>query len=97
MLEYWFADVGDFFRCADFPIQEAVFFISEAITAIHWGRVSDIIGRRPILLLSALGSAIAIIIFGLAQSFRVLLVARFIQVCSYHRSRRSKVTYAGLF
>jgi len=40
------------------------------------GRVSDTMGRRPILLLSILTSVISFLLFALADSYLILLSAR---------------------
>lgn len=41
-----------------------------------WGRLSDRVGRRPVLLFSILASAVSMAIFGAAQSYGWLLAAR---------------------
>jgi DHA1 family tetracycline resistance protein-like MFS transporter len=41
-----------------------------------WGRLSDRIGRRPVLLLSIAMTAVAFAMYGMAQSFAVLLASR---------------------
>ncbi|HEX9243087.1 MAG TPA: MFS transporter [Anaeromyxobacter sp.] len=41
-----------------------------------WGRLSDRIGRRPVLLASIAATAVAFLLYGLAGSFLVLLVSR---------------------
>ncbi len=41
-----------------------------------WGRLSDRIGRRPVLLVSIVMTALAFLLYGLAGSFAVLLVSR---------------------
>lgn len=41
-----------------------------------WGRLSDRIGRRPIILMSVTGSFISYLIFGFADSLTVLFVSR---------------------
>jgi DHA1 family tetracycline resistance protein-like MFS transporter len=46
--------------------------------AAYLGRLSDRIGRRPVLLLSLLGSTIAFVLCGLAETLALLLVARLI-------------------
>ncbi len=46
------------------------------IFAPFWGRVSDRIGRRPVLLISIGGNILALLVFGLATNFWWLLVAR---------------------
>ena len=46
------------------------------LLAPKWGRLSDRIGRRPVILLGLAGSAIAYTVFGLAGSLAVLFLAR---------------------
>ncbi len=41
-----------------------------------WGRLSDRIGRRPIILMSVTGSFISYLIFGFADSLTILFVSR---------------------
>ena len=41
-----------------------------------WGRLSDRIGRRPVMLFSMFGTSISMVILGLADSFEGLLLAR---------------------
>jgi len=42
-----------------------------------WGRLSDRVGRRPVLLVSIVMTAAAFLLYGLAASFAVLLASRF--------------------
>lgn len=48
------------------------------LTAPWWGRASDRIGRRPILLIGLAGSAAAYLAFGLAGSLAALFLSRMI-------------------
>jgi len=41
-----------------------------------WGRLSDVIGRRPVILIGLAGSALWYVGFGLANSLTVLFIAR---------------------
>ncbi len=41
-----------------------------------WGRISDRIGRRPVILISVFGSFLSYLIFGLANSLAVLFISR---------------------
>ncbi|HEY3295854.1 MAG TPA: MFS transporter [bacterium] len=50
--------------------------LMQFIFAPMWGRLSDRVGRRPIILLSLAGSCAAFLLFGLARSLALLFVAR---------------------
>jgi DHA1 family tetracycline resistance protein-like MFS transporter len=54
----------------------ASFSLMQFLFAPIWGRLSDRIGRRPIILLGLFGSFLSYLIFGLAQSLSVLFIAR---------------------
>jgi MFS family permease len=41
-----------------------------------WGRLSDRVGRRPVLLISIAMTALAFVLYGLSGSFALLLVSR---------------------
>ena len=46
-----------------------------------WGMLADRVGRRPVLLVGLAGSAVAPLIFGLADSLAVALFARILDGC----------------
>ena len=46
------------------------------LLAPAWGRLSDRIGRRPVLLIGLAGSVLSYVIFGLAGSFLALVLSR---------------------
>ena len=54
----------------------AVYSLMQFFFAPWWGRVSDRVGRRPVLLLGLFGSAASYLAFGLAGSLPVLFIAR---------------------
>ncbi len=54
----------------------ACFSITQFIFAPIWGRLSDRVGRRPLILLSLIGSAISFFFFGWAPNLAVLFIAR---------------------
>jgi len=52
------------------------FSLMQFLFAPLWGRWSDVIGRRPIILIGLLGSAVSYLAFGLAHSLTLLFVSR---------------------
>lgn len=54
----------------------ASFSLAQFVFAPIWGRMSDRVGRRPVLLGSIAGAVVAYGLFAFAQSFTVLLIAR---------------------
>ncbi|MCS6804962.1 MAG: MFS transporter [Blastocatellia bacterium] len=54
----------------------AIYSLMQFIFAPIWGRLSDRVGRRPIILLSLLGSTLSYLIFAFAQNFSVLFLSR---------------------
>lgn len=45
--------------------------------AMFWGRLSDYVGRKPVMLVGLFGMAISVIAFGLQKTYTGLLVSRF--------------------
>ncbi|KAF2871182.1 major facilitator superfamily domain-containing protein [Massariosphaeria phaeospora] len=56
----------------------SAYAVAEAITALGWGAISDVYGRKPVALFGLLGVAMSSIAFGMAQNFWQALLARFI-------------------
>jgi len=54
----------------------SAFAIAEFSCAVLWGRLSDVIGRKPVLLIGLAGTGISMFIFGFAQNLQTLLIAR---------------------
>ena len=60
----------------------AIYSLTQMAFAPVWGRLSDRVGRRPIIILTALGGAVAYVVFGFATSLWLLFVARgFAGIC----------------
>ncbi|KAJ8692295.1 hypothetical protein PTI98_009622 [Pleurotus ostreatus] len=57
-------------------IVESIFFVAECVTVLWWGRISDRIGRRPILLLGMLGLSLSMFSFGLSSKYLTIVVSR---------------------
>lgn len=60
-------------------LQESIFFLAECLTVYYWGRLSDIHGRRKVLLLGPLGLTAAMLGFGLSKEFAALVIFRAFQ------------------
>ena len=52
------------------------FSLMQFLFAPFWGRLSDRIGRRPVILVGLFGSAVSYLLFGLATSLWLLFAAR---------------------
>ncbi len=57
----------------------ASFTLAQLLSAPMWGRFSDRVGRRPVLLIALGAAAIAYLIFGFAHSLLVLFLSRLVQ------------------
>jgi len=55
----------------------SLYFGGEAATVLLWSRLSDFIGRKPVLLRGTLGLVVATILFGLSRTFWTL-AARYV-------------------
>ncbi|KAH6917777.1 major facilitator superfamily domain-containing protein [Coprinopsis sp. MPI-PUGE-AT-0042] len=58
---------------------ESVFYAAECLTVMHWGRASDIVGRKPILLGGMAGLAVSMFGFGLSKQYWTLILSRCLQ------------------
>lgn len=54
----------------------SAFTLAEFSTSVLWGRLSDKIGRKPVLLMGLAGTGLSVLTFGFAQSLPVALFAR---------------------
>ncbi|KAI8376737.1 major facilitator superfamily domain-containing protein [Choanephora cucurbitarum] len=54
----------------------SMFFVAQFFTAISWGKVSDRIGRRPVLLIGLIGNTISSCLFGLSKSLWWAMASR---------------------
>ena len=71
---------GAQFHVSDVAIGGLVgaFSLMQFLLAPWWGRVSDRIGRRPVLIIGLAGSTLSYLIFAFAGSFLVLLLSRLV-------------------
>ncbi|KAG5419103.1 hypothetical protein I9W82_002870 [Candida metapsilosis] len=52
------------------------FAFSQFLSSVKWGKASDKYGRKPIILLGCLGTAISMIVFGFSTNFYMACAAR---------------------
>lgn len=57
-------------------IIESLFALSQTLTILYWGSLSDRIGRKPVLLMGLTGVTCSAILFGLSQTFWWAVAAR---------------------
>jgi MFS family permease len=57
-------------------MQESLFFLTEAIFVLQWGRLSDRIGRKPVLAIGLLGLGLSMTSFGLSHSLLSVIGSR---------------------
>ncbi|KAG8919917.1 hypothetical protein FRC01_001039, partial [Tulasnella sp. 417] len=55
---------------------DSLFAVAQLFTIFQWGRLSDRIGRRPVIMYGLLGVACASLCFGLSKSFYQMLISR---------------------
>lgn len=54
----------------------SAFTFAEFSTSVFWGRLSDKIGRKPVLLMGMSGTGLSVLIFGFSPNLQVALFAR---------------------
>ncbi|KAI0351304.1 MFS general substrate transporter [Trametes cingulata] len=55
---------------------QSIFFTMEALFVFQWSRLSDHIGRKPVLLIGVAGLCVSMICFGLSRTFLSLVISR---------------------
>ncbi|KAI0767188.1 MFS general substrate transporter [Fomes fomentarius] len=55
---------------------ESIFYATEAMFVFQWSRLSDYIGRKPVILIGFAGLCISMTCFGLSRTFWALVVSR---------------------
>ncbi|KAI0833237.1 MFS general substrate transporter [Trametes gibbosa] len=56
--------------------QQSIFFATQALTVLHWSRISDHIGRRPVIMTGLTGLSISMYCFGLSRTFWGAVISR---------------------
>ncbi|KAJ3998872.1 major facilitator superfamily domain-containing protein [Lentinula boryana] len=55
---------------------ESLFSVTQALTVLYWSRLSDRVGRKPIILIGLLGSTLSTACFGVSTTFWGLILSR---------------------
>ncbi|KAG0702465.1 major facilitator superfamily domain-containing protein [Suillus ampliporus] len=55
---------------------ESMYYTVEAITVLQWGRVSDHIGRKSVILVGLFGVTLSTVSFGLSKEFWMIILSR---------------------
>ncbi|KAF9515288.1 hypothetical protein BS47DRAFT_1484656 [Hydnum rufescens UP504] len=55
---------------------QSTFYLTECLCVLQWGRLSDAIGRRPVICIALLGVTLSITCFGLSRTFGALILSR---------------------
>ena len=54
----------------------SAFTLAEFVSGFAWGRISDRVGRKPVLLAGLAGTALSMLVFGFAPNLPVALLGR---------------------
>ncbi|RPD61131.1 MFS general substrate transporter [Lentinus tigrinus ALCF2SS1-7] len=57
-------------------LMQSIFFATQAMTVMHWSRISDHIGRRPVIMTGLVGLSLSMYCFGLSRTFWGLVISR---------------------
>lgn len=55
---------------------QSLFFATQAMTVLHWSRLSDIVGRKPVLLIGLFCLSSSMCCFGLSTTYWGLVISR---------------------
>ncbi|KAF5327242.1 hypothetical protein D9619_004767 [Psilocybe cf. subviscida] len=55
---------------------ESLFFLTEALFVYRWSKMSDRIGRKPVLMIGMVGTMLSMLFFGLSRTFTMLVISR---------------------
>ncbi|TFY82130.1 hypothetical protein EWM64_g1882 [Hericium alpestre] len=57
-------------------LMQSIFFATQALTVLHWSRISDIVGRKPVILTGLFGLSLSMYCFGLSRTYWGAVVSR---------------------
>ncbi|KAH8099993.1 MFS general substrate transporter [Cristinia sonorae] len=57
-------------------LMQSIFFATQALTVLHWSRLSDHLGRKPIIMTGLFGLSLSMYSFGLSKTYWGAVVSR---------------------
>ncbi|KAH9856495.1 MFS general substrate transporter [Lenzites betulinus] len=57
-------------------IMQSIFYATQALTVLHWSRISDHVGRKPVIMTGLIGLSISMYCFGLSRTFWGAVISR---------------------
>ncbi|KAF8896546.1 major facilitator superfamily multidrug-resistance, DHA1 sub-family [Infundibulicybe gibba] len=57
-------------------LMQSLFFLTQAMTVLQWSRISDSVGRKPVILTGLFGLSLSMYCFGLSKTFWGLVLSR---------------------
>lgn len=57
-------------------LMQSIFFAAQAMTVLHWSRISDIVGRKPVILTGLSGLSLSMYCFGLSRTYWSAVISR---------------------
>ncbi|KAI9511617.1 member of major facilitator multidrug-resistance DHA1 sub-family [Russula earlei] len=57
-------------------MMQSIFFATQALTVLHWSRLSDVVGRKPIILTGVFGLSLSMYSFGLSTTYWGATISR---------------------
>ncbi|KAF5310961.1 hypothetical protein D9619_007779 [Psilocybe cf. subviscida] len=57
-------------------LMQSTFFLTQALTVLQWSRLSDRIGRKPVIMTGLAGLSMSMYCFGLSKTFRGLVLSQ---------------------
>ncbi|KAI0261481.1 member of major facilitator superfamily multidrug-resistance, DHA1 sub-family [Gloeopeniophorella convolvens] len=57
-------------------LMQSTFFATQALTVLHWSRLSDVVGRKPIILTGLFGLSLSMYSFGLSRTYWGAVLSR---------------------
>ena len=57
-------------------LKESIYGVTQSLTCYSWARLSDVVGRRPIVLIGATGLAIVTLLLGFCTSLTQIIIVR---------------------